>query len=299
MEHRSFAHGWLTAMLVVTLLAASGCAGIGIGQTGPTRSAELAVDYPQGTEPPLLVLSLGAAHLQASADGSRFLEGVIHYNVIGLAPEVVTSGARVEIRQSSNVNPTGMINDWDLHFGTSRAIRLEINAGAYDGDWDLGGLPLQEMIVNQGASKSAIDFSQPNPEVMSRLLFRTGAATLKIKNLANAGFEHMTFEGGASAYTLDFGGRLQRDAYVDIKTGLSDLTLVIPADTPAQVIVRQAMTSVNTDRGFSRRQDSFVTPAWDNSSGPRLVIDVTLGMGNINLRTSEDADTVLYEGARL
>ncbi len=279
----------LAALLIFTILAASGCAGFGVGQTGPTRTAELSLDYPAGAQTPTLVLSLGAAKLQAVADAEKLLEGTVHYNVVGLAPETVVNGSRQEVRQTSNVNPVDMINDWDLHLGTSRPLRLEINAGAYEGDWDLGGIPLQELTVNQGASSSTFDFSQPNSERMSRLVFRTGAASLKLKHLLNANFDRMSFEGGASAYTLDFGGRLQRDAQVEVKAGLSDLTLIIPADVAAQVIVRQAVTSVNADYNFSHRNDSYVTPAWEQGAGPRLTIDLTLGLGTINLRTAAEA----------
>ena len=242
----------LVALLALTLVAASGCAGFGVGQTGPTATATIDLDYPANPAP-LLVLSFGAAQMRADAQGEKMLEGEIGYNVVGLNPEITTSSSRVEVRQSSNVNPLGMINDWNLHFGTSKPIRLEINAGGYEGDWDLGGVPLRELTVTQGASSSSLDFSRPNPEIMDRLLFRTGAASLTLKHLANAGFERMSFEGGVSSYTLDFGGRLQRDARVDVKTGLSDLTLVVPTDTAAQIIIRQNITSINVDGDFAHR----------------------------------------------
>ena len=45
-----------------------------------------------------------------------------------------------------------------------------------------------------------------------------GAANLNMRNLANAGFERMTLEGGAAACQLDFGGILERDASVRITT---------------------------------------------------------------------------------
>jgi len=121
---------------------------------------------------------------------------------------------------------------------------------------------------------------------MDRLLFRTGAATLTLKHLANAGFERMSFEGGVSSYTLDFGGKLQRDARVDVKTGLSDLTLVVPADTAAQIIVRQNITAINVDGKFAHRGDSYYTPAWDKNAGPKLIVEIVVGVGNINLRAS-------------
>jgi hypothetical protein len=289
MNKNRLAYALLIAMLALLLVAASGCSGFGVGQTGPIKTVDLNIDYPT-SQTPLLVISFGAAKLRADAQGEKMLEGQVDYNVIGLNPEITTSSSRVEVRQTSNVNPLGMVNDWNLHFGTAKPIRLEVNAGGYEGDWDLGGIPLRELTVMQGASRSTLDFSRPNPETMSRLLFRTGAASLTLKNLANAGFERMTFEGGVSAYTLDFGGKLQREALVDVKTGLSDLTLIVPMDTAAQVIVRQNVTALTADGAFVRRGDSYYTPAWDTSSGSRLTIEVVAGVGNIDLRAGGSAE---------
>jgi hypothetical protein len=277
---------WPAAILTlaIILLAAAGCGGVGVGAIDETRTETLAIDYPAGDQTPQLALGFGAARLHADGQGTKLLEGTVRYNVVGLKPETTTFGSRVEVRQSSNVTPSGMINEWDIHIGKSKPIMLEVNAGAYEGNWDLGGIPLRELTINQGASNSTLDFSQPNPTTMSRLQVRTGAAALTLKNLCNAGFERMLFEGGASAYTLDFGGILQRDAYIEVRTGLSDLNLVLPPDVPAQIRVRESITAVDADPGLVSRGRYYYTPAWDSGAGPRLTIDVTMGMGHVGLR---------------
>lgn len=287
---------WLAGLQIGVILSVigvfiSGCAGFGVAEVGEVRTAALEVDYPDTEETLQVVLSFGAAKFFADARGEKLVEGTVRYNVVGLKPEISVRGARVEIKQTSNVNPVGMINEWDVHFGREKPLRLEVNAGAYDGDWDLGGVPLRELVVNQGASRSSFDFSAPNPEEMTQLTFRTGAASLELRHLANAGFRTMSFDGGASSYTLDFGGKLMRDAAVKVTTGVSDLTIVIPEDMPAQVRVKKSVTGMQVDREFSQRGDTYVTPAWDQSAGPRLIIEIMVGLGNINLRVSPAQET--------
>ncbi len=119
-------------------------------------------------------------------------------------------------------------NEWTLQLG-SQTMALDIRAGAYKGTFDLGGLALTSLTVSDGASDVTLDFSAPNLEKMSLFTYKTGASNVTLKNLANAGFVSMVFESGAGNYRLDFGGELQRDASVVIRSGMSNLTLVISA----------------------------------------------------------------------
>ena len=57
-------------------------------------------------------------------------------------------------------------------------MRLQIEAGAYEGVFDLGGLSLQELDVADGAANTQVTFSSPNPSQMERLRYVTGASTV-------------------------------------------------------------------------------------------------------------------------
>jgi len=277
----------LIAGLLAILAVSAGCTQIGMVQhVGMDRSTDINFPYTESERPTQVTLNLGAAELQADSRGETLLEGTVEYNVADLEPDVTSGTSWVEVEQ--RVDRVGFLglndvqNDWTLHFGTEETIDLEINAGAYDGDWDLGGVPIHEMIVNQGASRSSFDFSEPNPVTMRELVFRTGAADLELLNLGNAGFRDMTFEGGASSYRLDFGGYLMRDAYVSVKAGVANIVIIIPEDTPASVSV-SGLTNVDADRDFSRSGNSYLTPTWDDDGGSRLEIDIDAGLANVEL----------------
>ena len=281
-------HILLVVGMLAILTVSAGCTRFGLVEhAGISRSTDISFAYSDSERPTRVELEVGAAELNADSRGEMLLEGIIEYNSSDLEPDVLSDDSWVKIDQ--NVERLGFLgaddlrNEWDLHFGTEQTIDLEINAGAYDGNWDLGGVPIQEMIVNQGASRSTFDFSDPNPEEMRELVFRTGAADLELLNLANAGFRNMTFEGGAGSYKLDFGGKLMRDGYVSIKAGVSNIIIVIPEDTPARVTVR-GLTNVDADRGFDRRSGSYLTPAWGEDDGAQLEIEVDAGLANVELQ---------------
>lgn len=278
----------MLGVVALLILAASvGCARVGWAtELDATRTTDIDFEYLDSEKPVQVMLKFGAAELRADPSGHKLLDGTIEYNVAKLTPEVTSGKSWVEIKQiADNIGFAGVSNfrnEWDLHFGTEQPIHLKIDAGAYDGDWDLGGIPIREMVVNQGASSSTFDFSAPNPEVMNDLVFRTGAADLELLNLANAGFKEMRFEGGASSYTLDFGGTMMRDGFVSVKTGVANVEIIIPSDLPAKVTIR-GLTTVNADRDFVRNGSAYVTSAWKKATGPRLEIEIDAGLANIDL----------------
>ena len=123
-------------------------------------------------------------------------------------------------------------------------LDLTINAGAYKGRLDLSGLKLHRLEINDGASDGDIKFNVPNPESMEKLVYRTGASKVNLYGLANANFVDMTFDSGAGDYLLDFSGTLNQDATVSIHTGVSSLTIVIPAGMHAIITNSGAITNV-------------------------------------------------------
>ena len=118
---------------------------------------------------------------------------------------------------------------------------------------------------------------------MSSLRYETGASTVELLNLANANFASMNFRSGAGTYTLDFGGTLQRDADVDVESGLSTLTIVVPQGTAAEVEVSGGLSSVNASGAWETRDSARYKL---EGQGPVLRIDITMGAGTVNLRTN-------------
>ena len=96
---------------------------------------------------------------------------------------------------------------------------LTLEGGASENTLDLGGLPLTNLKMNQGAGKFTVDFSSPNPAAMEELNLDGGAAAFEMRNLAHANVAEMSISGGAASYHFDFGGVLQRNAEATFNVG--------------------------------------------------------------------------------
>jgi len=109
--------------------------------------------------------------------------------------------------------------------------------------------------------------------------YETGASNVTINGLANANFNTLIFQSGAGDYTLDFSGELQRNASVNIETGLSNLTLVIPADMAAELTLEGALTNVNVGSDWSKNGDFYSK----EGSSPTLTIIIQMSAGNLTI----------------
>ncbi len=273
--------------ILALALAASAC-GININLPeakvpGPEVTDEISVPAPDA-KPARLMLEFGAGELVLApgAEGG-LVSGTATYNVPDFKPEVKTDGGEVVLKQgeyrvSGIPNFDGLKNEWDLRLG-AQPMALEIKAGAYKGEFDLGGLALTSLSVNDGAAEVTVDFSALNLEKMSLLTYKTGASNVTLKNLANANFVSMVFDSGAGNYKLDFGGELQRDASVSIRSGMSNLTLVIPEGVAATVKVNGGLSNVQFPSGWSQSGDLYTQAG----GGPALTIVIEMGAGNVQI----------------
>ena len=270
----------LSVIIIAILIAILACARNIEPQTAP-----IYVPYPEGFADASITLEFGAANINADATGTDLIEGNITYNTEGRHPAVVVTDNLVSIVQGgpSGIITGGTINNWVLHFGTEMPFSLEINAGAYSGDWELGGLPLTTLSINEGAASSSFSFSSANPEVMSKLDINTGAGSMKLLDLANANFDSFSYDGGAGSLTVDFGGELMRDGMVDINAGACSIILIVPEETPARIHIGGGAASIEADEGFGRLNGDYITLSWAGHEGPALQIEVTLVAGSLTL----------------
>ena len=252
---------------------------------GETRTETIRV--PATSAATDLTLRFGMAdrfQLKGGAEG--LVDGSVQYNVDDLKPTISAAGNHVTIEQLHN-GLTNFARDahkqWDLKLSDATPLDLTIEAGAYNGSYDLGGLRLRELNVSQGAAETTYDFSKPNPEAMERLTFSTGASTATLRNLANANAASLSFDGGTGSYILDFGGQLVRSANVEIVGGASTYTIRIPRGTPARVTFKGGMATINVD-GFTRQGQQYMNASW-NVSRPHLEIIADVGLGALNLES--------------
>lgn len=254
---------------------------------GSMETFEIEVPVPDSDEVSRVSIEFGAGELNLSpgADG-LLVSGTATYNVDEFKPKVYVTDSRVKISQQvDDINLIPILGDeiknkWDLELGNS-PIELDISAGGYKGEFELGGVPLQELRIAEGAADTSLSFSAVNPVEMNTLRYDTGASKASLSGLANANFKTMDFRSGAGDYRLDFSGELLQDADVSIKSGLSRIVIVVPEGTPATVRFEGGLTNVDVG-GEWRMSGSVYTLSGE---GPELTISIEMGAGNLELRT--------------
>jgi len=249
---------------------------------GPDVTDQISVDAPSGDIN--LTLSFGAGKLNLAPGSKKLIEGTATYNIPDFKPEIKTTGGNVHITQG-DYQMTGfpdlkdIKNEWNLKLGTA-PMNLTMKAGAYKGQYDFGGLSLTNLTVSDGAAEVTADFSAPNPEKLNVLSYKTGASNVTLNNLGNANFATMVFESGAGNYKLDFGGKFQRDGSVNVRSGMSNLTLVIPEGLATTVKVSSGLSNVQFPAsGWSQNGDTYT----QKGSGPSLTIIIEMGAGNVQI----------------
>ncbi len=230
-----------------------------------------------------LNLSFGAGSMKLSGGAKNLVDGTATYNVADFKPTVSVNENVAEIKMSNIENfdflATGeIVNNWDFKLGDS-PMDLNIQAGAYEGDFQFGGLALTSLTIQDGAADVELSFSEVNPSEMSILRYETGASSVRMNGLANANFALLDFSSGAGDYILDFSGDLQREATIKIESGFSNITLIIPENINAEITIESGASNVTTGSGWSQSGNIYT----QKGDSPKLIFVVELGAGNITL----------------
>lgn len=274
-------------LVLVALLALTACdlhVTIPVSTVEALITEDLVVPLPaDAAQTTFLKLSFGAGTLKLAPGASTLVDGIVNYNVPDLKPLVTANGNSVVIEQGDYLldgipDLTNIRNEWDLQLGAV-PLDLEIEGGAYKADYQLGGVPLINLTIQEGASKTTLSFSDPNPREMNLLRYETGASNVEINGLGNANFTAMEFSGGAGNYRLDFSGTLRRPASVFIKAGVSNVTLIIPEGVPAQVTVQGALANIVPGTGWTASGSVYS----QEGSGEQFFIIVEIGAGNLTI----------------
>lgn len=256
-------------------------------KTGPTQTVNIQVPKPEASTGVQLNLEFVAGELILSPGASEYLaSGTATFNAVDFEPKIEAVESSYKIRMGNlkvegiSTCPENIKNVWDLQLANT-PMSLNINAGAYEGSLELGGLSLEQLTISDGGSAFRGTFSTPNHVEMSSFTYHTEAGTTELKGLANANFAQMIFNSGSGDYTLSFDGDLQRDASVTIDSGLSTVNLIIPEGVNAQVTFDGSLTTINADGGWEQNGNVYTF----SGSGPTLTITIKMGVGTLNLKS--------------
>jgi len=254
----------------------------GVQRVGPVVTDDINVPLPApGTQSMDVTLDFGAGSLELNPGSAVLISGTAKYNVSDFKPVITVTETTAHIRQgnwklSGIPDITNIKNEWDLALGTF-PIDLTIDAGAYRAEYELGGMALTSLSIQDGASNVKLNFTSPNLAEMSLLNYDTGASTVSLTGLGNANFASLEFNAGAGNYTLDFSGQFKRNGSVHIVTGVSNLALVIPSDLPVQLTVEGGLANISHPANWSVNGKVYTQAG----SGPQLTIVVEIGAGNL------------------
>lgn len=275
---------YMLAFLTILILATMAC-GFSVNipsapTPGPEVTDQITVAVPDSEETRMRI-SFGAGELRLSPGAEDALfTGTATYNFPNFKPEVIEDGGKIELKQGEfkSLNVGDFRNEWDLKLGET-PMELEINAGAYQGRYEFGGLALTRLTIKDGASDVNVSFSESNRTEMSVFRYESGASNIELTGLANANFSTLIFNGGAGNYTLDFSGELGQDATALVETGFGDLKLVISKGVDARVTVEGGAVNVNHSSGWGQSNRTYT----QDGSGPTLTIIVKMGAGNVTI----------------
>lgn len=275
----------LIAVLLILVLATFACSIQNLTmQTTETQTVTISEGLSQNTTKAELVFKMTGGSFSINPGALGLVNGSIVYNVEQWEPEFTRRSDYFEIKQADPLRFSGIPSDdvennWDLMLTTAIPIDLTIEGGASENTFDLTGMQLTNLKVVQGASDTTLRFDGPNPQSMERLAFTTGASSAELLGLGYANFDAMTMSCGAGDYTLDFSGGLSRDVHVDIKAGISNIKIIIPAQTKAVVNNQGAVNNINTRGTWLVTDDTYTTL----QEGFTLTINLDMAVGNVNL----------------
>lgn len=273
----------IVAVLLLTSMACSFTVNLPDVKTGPDVTYDITEKLPDGNPPTSVELNVGAAELKIYGGAKNLVDGTVITNVPDWEPEMLYSDDHLTISQKekniSGIPSRNLNNKWDIAFNNNVPLDITINAGAYQGRLDLGGMNVTHLNISDGASDTRVEFTKPNAGSMESFEYNSGASNVELSGLANANLEKLDFTAGAGNYVLDFSGDLQKDMQVTMEVGVSAVKIVIPKGTQSEITVEGEMKDVNTTGTWTAASNTYSTAG----DGPIITINVNMNLGSIEL----------------
>jgi len=112
-----------------------------------------------------------------------------------------------------------------------------------------------------------------------------------MKDLGNANFEFLDFDGGVGNFTLDFGESFDYEAEVKVDVGLGSVDIVLPKGIGVRLECSDDdwLSSINFPKKHlirsARYDDVFETENFQSAKGKvTLIIDVGMGSADIDFK---------------
>lgn len=163
-------------------------------------------------------------------------------------------------------------------------LDLDLEFGGTQSTLDLGGMSLQSLRLDCGATEAMLLFSRPNRVRMRDLEVNVGAVDFTARQLANANADQIRVRGGVGSVDLDFSGSWTHDLSVTTRLVLGKLTLRVPADVGVRVEVQRVAAGFEHS-GLVKRDDAWYSPNYESAQFKLKVRAETL-FGGIEMQHS-------------
>ena len=162
---------------------------------------------------------------------------------------------------STERNETG-----ELMLALPRVVPLDLSfeLGGTQSTLELGGLSLQSLRLECGATDATLMFTAPNRTRMRDLEIDVGAADFFALHLANANAEQIRLRGGVGVVDLEFGGTWTQDMNVSARLAIGKLILRIPTDVGVRLEVQRVAAGFD-HAGLVKRDDAWYSDNWDTA----------------------------------
>lgn len=172
----------------------------------------------------------------------------------------------------------------ELRLALSRQVpmNLDVEVGAAEARLDLGGLALEELKIETGASDSRVTFAQPNRVRMRRLDVSAGAANFRLTDLANARAEEIRIRSGVGNVDVDFGGPVAGTVRVETEMAFGRVLLVVPRDAGVRVELDRFLAGFS-HFGLEKRGDAWYSENWSRAAD-RVDVHVKTAFGSVEIR---------------
>lgn len=166
----------------------------------------------------------------------------------------------------------------DLSLNSSVPTDLRLGIGAGRARLNLGGAYLTALELITGASDVEVGFARENRAAMELLSIKSGATAFMAENLGNARFRRLEFYGFVGDVVLDFSGSWRSSAEAEIRMGLGELLMRVPAHIGVRVR-RSGLASLSA-ANFEKVGDYWLSPNWETAR-VRLEVTLVAGLGSV------------------
>ncbi|MDE2663511.1 MAG: hypothetical protein OXI39_10985 [Gemmatimonadota bacterium] len=168
----------------------------------------------------------------------------------------------------------------DLSLNSSVPTDLRLGIGAGRARLNLGGAHLTGLELITGAGDVEIGFARENRAALEVLSIKSGAAAFTAGNLGNARFRRLEFYGFVGDVVLDFSGSWRSSAEAEIRMGLGELVMRVPAHIGVRVR-RSGLASLSA-ANFEKVGDYWLSPNWETAR-VRLEVTLVAGLGSVTV----------------